>query len=135
MGQDNTLPSFQEHIIVEATIDGWTIAQTSSIMSLHGFTKHVGAGVPENLLPFIISEFQQFYFAVLLQRAVQIPKDAIHFGYDRIVCQSLTALQDKIINVQWTPAIVGNQSVIQCENLQNVPYMFLGIHDKQISQC
>lgn len=45
----NSLIVLQEHVIVEAILDGGTIAETAPVHPLHGFTQDVGAGVPVNL--------------------------------------------------------------------------------------
>jgi len=43
-------PFFQKHVIVEAFFHRRTIAQMPPIMPLHGLTKDVGAGMPEDIL-------------------------------------------------------------------------------------
>lgn len=46
---DNSLVVFQEHVVVEAVLDGGAVAEAASVHPLHGFAHDVGAGVPVNL--------------------------------------------------------------------------------------
>lgn len=39
----------QEHVIVEAILNGGAVAEASAVHPLHGFSQDVGAGVPVHL--------------------------------------------------------------------------------------
>ena len=50
------LLAVQKHVIVVATVDGWTIAQAAAIVPLHGLSEDVSARVPEHLLTWLVRE-------------------------------------------------------------------------------
>lgn len=48
----DSLIVLQEHVVVEAALDGGAVAEAASVHSLHGFTKDVSTGVPVHLRNF-----------------------------------------------------------------------------------
>ena len=49
------LLTFEEHVVVVTTLNGRAVAETATIVPLHGLTKDVGARVPEYLFAYILS--------------------------------------------------------------------------------
>lgn len=99
--------SIQEHVVVEAVLDGRPVAQAAAVEVLHGFSQDMGAGVPVHLREggggrgamgqrgrkawvrrgeredtygpgVFIVEAEQLQGTVPLQRSVQVPQLSIH---------------------------------------------------------
>ncbi len=63
----------QVHVVVEAVLDGRTVAEASTVGELHGLAHQVSSRVPEHVLALLVVELQQLEVAVALQRSVQVP--------------------------------------------------------------
>jgi hypothetical protein len=82
----------QVHVVVEAVLDGWTIAEASAIGQLHGLAHQVSSRVPEHILALLVVELQQLEVAVALERPIQVPELVVDLGNHCIVGEALADL-------------------------------------------
>lgn len=64
----------ERHLVVETILDGRADAERAPEPPLAGLAKHVGAGVPEDLLALLVIEGQELELAAGLERAVEVPE-------------------------------------------------------------
>lgn len=43
------LPVFNEHVVIKSILNGWPIAQVTSIVKFHGLPQYVSTGMPVHL--------------------------------------------------------------------------------------